>query len=343
MKFWENSPLERRISAGQIPLAEAEPCFAAKPGRMLAAYRADRRHSGLAKQLALAKQLRARCRDLVVLGARDSLQGAKALTRSCQEPGFVGLPASERGGRPRLHFVDERVDNDSLTGLLRLLASGGDSAPSWTLIETAEVAERHAPPPLRWASQVLRTRGADEPLRLAPPDSPDSPYDTGPLAKLLSDVTLISATAAGVNVIGWLEGQRDAFEAFQANDAACPVRRLAAARRLAKDGSESWHAWRRALEPWLRLLAPSIGAAARPGLVIHVAARNGREDSLQVSSTSAWDELERQRREARYALEEANDQPAVELELPDTSEHSLGQLVMCCRLSDWLACSRTSN
>ena len=71
----------------------------------------------------------------MVLGIGGSYMGARALMDACCEPYFKELSRGDRGGRPRMYFEGNNVDNDASQGLLRLLG-GGRVATSVEIIQT---------------------------------------------------------------------------------------------------------------------------------------------------------------------------------------------------------------
>ena len=60
----------------------------------------------------------------MVLGIGGSYMGARALMEGCCDPYFNELSRAERGGRPRMYFEGNNVDNDAASGLLKLLRAG---------------------------------------------------------------------------------------------------------------------------------------------------------------------------------------------------------------------------
>ena len=58
---------------------------------------------------------------VVVLGIGGSYMGARALFEACCHPYHNELSRADRGGRPRIYFEGNNVDNDAVQGLLDLL------------------------------------------------------------------------------------------------------------------------------------------------------------------------------------------------------------------------------
>jgi glucose-6-phosphate isomerase len=70
--------------------------------------------------LKAAKELAPTCDDLVVLGIGGSALGTIAVADAVLGPWWNALDATARGGRPRLHVLDN-VDPDEMDALLRRL------------------------------------------------------------------------------------------------------------------------------------------------------------------------------------------------------------------------------
>ena len=128
------------------PLAEArgsllaEPADTDLPRRLLAEYDTRRSESRLFAVLAEARRIRDLVDRLVVVsgGGHTSGGGIAAGTRllvdCCCHPFHDQLARGERGGRPRLTWIDGRFDNDRLHGLLDLIAPVG-RCPSDDLLD----------------------------------------------------------------------------------------------------------------------------------------------------------------------------------------------------------------
>jgi glucose-6-phosphate isomerase len=126
-----------KISAEKIPLDAG---FIELPERLLDEYREDRKNSELGQILSTAHRVKEQVDSVVVLGIGGSYMGARALMQCCREPYFNELSRSERGGRPRMYFAGNNVDNDELHGLLHLLrnqstcARAAGSDHRWALV-----------------------------------------------------------------------------------------------------------------------------------------------------------------------------------------------------------------
>jgi glucose-6-phosphate isomerase len=101
--------------------AEAQDQDIASPERMLTDYRRQRRTSELGRILAAAKRLRDSVDRVVIVGSHDDCSAAKALFEACCHPYHNEQGRGDRGGRPRIYFAGDDLDNDALHGLLDML------------------------------------------------------------------------------------------------------------------------------------------------------------------------------------------------------------------------------
>lgn len=100
---------------------DEELAFVARPDRMLAQYQKSRSDSELGHILALGKRLRDTVDRVVVLDGGGGLLGARALFDAGCHPYHNELSRGDRGGRPKIYFVEDTADNDMAQGLLDLL------------------------------------------------------------------------------------------------------------------------------------------------------------------------------------------------------------------------------
>ncbi len=82
--------------------------------------------------LKAAARIQNRVDRVVVLGIGGSYMGARALMECCCQPYFNEYSRAERGGRPRMYFEGNNVDNDWTQGLIHLLQS--DSEHPWSIV-----------------------------------------------------------------------------------------------------------------------------------------------------------------------------------------------------------------
>ncbi len=113
------------IAAEDQPLDTA---FVDLPERLLDEYEVARPTAEISAILKTARRLQGSVDRLVVLGIGGSYMGARALVECCCDPHINELPARERGGRPKVYFAGNNVDNDATQGLLHLLRATNDPA-----------------------------------------------------------------------------------------------------------------------------------------------------------------------------------------------------------------------
>lgn len=232
-------PEKQPLDAGFFPL----------PEKILAAYRADRETSELGRMLRTATQLAEQVDRVVVLGIGGSYMGARALMDACCQPYFNELDRGQRGGRPRMYFEGNNVDNDATQGLLHLLRGNGKPATRvedrWAIVvisksggtlETA-VAFRQFLAALRAS---CGERAADLPQLVVPvtgtsgklydlasalgcPEMFHVPDGVGGRFSVLSPVGLLPAALLGLDVIRLLEGAVAMNEHFRREPVATNV------------------------------------------------------------------------------------------------------------------------
>ena len=125
----------QQFESGQIP-DERQPLdagFMELPERMLEAYRTDRQSSELGRILETAQRIQQSVDRVVILGIGGSYMGARALMESCCQPYYNEYSRAERGGRPKIYYEGNNVDNDWSQGLLNLLRSQNDDMP-WSIV-----------------------------------------------------------------------------------------------------------------------------------------------------------------------------------------------------------------
>ena len=223
--------LELFGSGGDVPPEKAplDAGFHELPERILDEYQSDRENSELGRILKTAARLRDTVDKVVVLGIGGSYMGARALMESCCQPYFNELSRAERGGRPRMYFEGNNVDNDWSQGLLHFLQSnstGDGPEGKWAIVvisksggtlETAsafrqflkvleeKVGTENLPDlvvPVTGASGKLASL-ADE---LGCKDRYLVPDGVGGRFSVLSAVGLLPAAILGIDVVMLLEG-----------------------------------------------------------------------------------------------------------------------------------------
>ncbi len=209
------------------------------PERLLADYKAKRQESELGRVLAVAHRIREAVDRVVVLGIGGSYMGARALFEACCHPYHNELGRGDRGGRPKIYFEGNNVDNDATQGLLDLLGNGRPAKSiddRWAIVVisksggTLETAGA-----LRIFSSALKSSlGGDEKqlaqlivpitgkvsapgkeskllllsqaLGISDRDTFDIPDGVGGRFSILTAVGLLPAAIMGMNVIQLLEG-----------------------------------------------------------------------------------------------------------------------------------------
>lgn len=116
-------------SGGAVPAAKQplDAGFIDMPERILEEYRSRGDESELGQVLLTAKRLADEVDRVVILGIGGSYMGARALFEACCHPYYNELSRSQRGGRPRIYFEGNNVDNDATQGLLDLLGGKPDA------------------------------------------------------------------------------------------------------------------------------------------------------------------------------------------------------------------------
>ncbi|GIW95247.1 MAG: glucose-6-phosphate isomerase [Pirellulaceae bacterium] len=228
------------LRSGDVP-PEKQPLDAAfldMPERLLAEYQQRREQSELGRVLKIARRLQETVDRVVLLGIGGSYMGARALMEACCQPYFNELSRGQRGGKPRLYFEGNNVDNDAMRGLLELLGAGRPArslddrwaiivvSKSGTTLETAVA--------FRIFLQALETSVGSERLAdlVVPITGPGSklaqmcqalgcqdilpvPEGVGGRFSVLSAVGLLPAAVLGINVVALLEGAAAMTEHFR--------------------------------------------------------------------------------------------------------------------------------
>lgn len=235
----------RLYESGTIP-AEKQPLDAAffpLPEKLLAEYEASRGNraaSELGRILITAERLRDAVDRVVVLGIGGSYMGARALMDACCLPYHNEFSRAERGGRPRMYFEGNNLDNDASQGLLRLLG-GNRRATSledrWAIVvisKSGGTLETAAA--FRQFLRALRgscTGDAAELARLVVPVTGSTgklfelakaigcaelfpvPDGVGGRFSVLSAVGLLPAAILGLDVVKLLQGAAEMNEHFR--------------------------------------------------------------------------------------------------------------------------------
>ncbi|MFZ5829649.1 MAG: glucose-6-phosphate isomerase, partial [Planctomycetota bacterium] len=196
------------------------------PDRMLRERRGE-----LDQIVAAANRLAKDCDRVVVLGIGGSYMGARAMFEACCHPYHNEVPRQRRGGRPRLYFEGNNVDNDSVQGLLDLLEGEKDWAimvisKSGGTLETAaafriflECLRRSLGDDAKLKDRVVAITGEKGGLRelskaLGCRDVFAIPEGVGGRFSVLSPVGLLPGALLGLDIVGMLEGAAAINDSF---------------------------------------------------------------------------------------------------------------------------------
>jgi glucose-6-phosphate isomerase len=239
-KLWESG---RNVPKNKVPLDAG---FIGLPDRLLANYRQLHHTSELGRILATARRLRDAVDRVVVLGIGGSYMGARALFEACCHPYHNEQSRAERGGRPRIYFEGNNVDNDAAQGLLDLVGRGRPTTgvdDRWAILvisksggtlETAAAFRIYlnalsaacGGDASRVADLVVPVTGKEGRLRnlaraLAVPESEifDIPDGVGGRFSIFTAVGLLPAAVLGLDIVKLLEGAAAMNARFR--EAAC--------------------------------------------------------------------------------------------------------------------------
>ena len=261
--FLPETGLSRADMSGLLPqlkavraevLSDGSPAaaFIELPKRLLSDYLAKRRDSEIGRILAAAKRQTERVDRVIVVGDSNSCLAARMLFEACCHPFHNELGRGDRGGKPRLYFLDRGFDNDATQGLLDLVGHGRRTVTideRWGLLvvdsfnpeptataghadgqshETA-AALRSFLGPLRdscggdataLARLIVPVVAASGPLRdmaksLGCPDVPPIPSGAGEGLAIFTAATILLAAVLGLDVMRLLEGAAAMTERFR--------------------------------------------------------------------------------------------------------------------------------
>lgn len=214
--------------------------FVDLPKRMLDDLQQHGEDSEIAKIREAADRLAGEVDRVVVLGIGGSYMGARALFEAICHPYYNELSREQRGGRPRIYFEGNNVDNEAVRGLLDLVSqpSGTRVEDRWGIIvisksgstlETAvafrlfvdalrkacggnaeQMARRIAAVTSRDSQlwQLSRALGVQEQNLFTYPD------DVGGRFSVLTSVGLLPAAAMGLDIESVLKGAAAMTERF---------------------------------------------------------------------------------------------------------------------------------
>lgn len=214
-------------AAGADVPAEKEPLdagFHLLPDRLLAELADKGADSELARLKATADRIAGECGSVVVLGIGGSYMGARALLESCCHPYYNEVPAEKRGGRPRVYFEGNNVDNDAATGLIELLKSRDEPWAAVVISKSGGTLETAAATRI-FLRELADSAGAKLTERFVPvtgksgklfdlstalgaPDIYEVPDGVGGRFSVLSAVGLLPAALMGLDIEKLLAGAK---------------------------------------------------------------------------------------------------------------------------------------
>jgi glucose-6-phosphate isomerase len=329
--------------------------FLGLPDRLLTDYGTTRPQSELFAILREARRVRETVDRVVVIGGAG-IVGARAIFEACCHPFHNELGRGERGGRPRLSFAADDLDNDVAQGLLDLVAPhgrsrGDDLLDRWALVvvneggsaETATVFRAALRDAVGGDERLLADRvvsitratglGAAAVVRGGCPEAFTIPAGVRGGFAVFTAVGLLPASIAGCDVVRLLEGAAAMNRRFrEAPVADNPVLQFAAVSRIAAAGSgaegrgvASTSRQLTAVAAWCDRLRPaSVGTvgAGRGVPPASLAVAEWRRDRLVLPSPGP------------AAAGQGGDGGATaEIHLPRLDEHAVGQLLQMLMLA----------
>jgi len=326
--------------------------------RTLADYDTARPASDLFAILAAARVIRDSVDRLVVVAGGTIGPAARLLAASCCHPFHDQLPRGERGGRPRLSWLDGRSDNDMIQGLLDLVAghagSPSDDLPDrWALMPVdcpaddcrqeavvrlllEQLAMSLAGDRRRLAERIVPVTAAGG--ALAPLTEPfacrwsfPANAEAQTLTAAFSAATLLPAAVAGIDVVRFLKGAAAMLQRFREAplDTNPPLldAALALTERRRRQGGERrfagpQQAGRQGGGGWLLELADWLAGERRPDPL-----------AAAVVTRVVAAEPRRDRLELPPAAEDDLAAVASVIHLPRIDEHAVGQLLQLLILS----------
>lgn len=353
---------EAAIAAHADRLAAIRDRLAAAPtsvdlaARVLDEYDTRRPESGLFAILAAARRIRDAVDRLVVVAGGGIAPATRLLVATCCHPFHDQLARGERGGRPRLSWLDGAAGNDEIRGLLDVVTSAGgpidDLLDRWAImaIDVPRDDPRQAAIVELLLAALAEAAGHDHArvaVRFVPVTAPGSrvagiaasfPGDTTftALAELggpqgvFTAAGLLPAAVAGIDVVRILKGAAAMLQRFaEAPVAENPA--LVDAAIGCQAATAEGRPGRTFVGPgrWLAELAAWQGEfrprpAGRAALVTAVTPGAPRRDRLASAGGAPWPEP---------AADKAQREADVVIGLPRLDEHAIGQLLQLLVLS----------
>ncbi len=303
----------------------ADPAGLDLAARLLADYDTRRPASELFAILGQARRIRDAVDRVVVVADGEIGPATRLVVATCCHPFHEQLSRGDRGGRPRMAWLDPAAGNDEIQGLLDLLvASPGphdDLLDRWALVVVGGAAVDAAPPAAILHDRLEAAVGGDRDKMATRLVRLGGGLETG--TGVFTAAGLLPASIVGIDVVRLLKGaaamlQRFAEAPAEANPPlldAVVARRAATAGRPGRllDGPGGWlgelSAWHRSLR------SEPPGAAA---IVTRVTSGEPRRDLLPG---------------LRVAAAEPTVVADTQIDLPRLDEHAIGQLLQLLILS----------
>lgn len=363
---WERSVQGlREFRTSTTPSGEHH--FASRPYALLHEYSQRRSESVLGNVFRVANRIHASVDSVVVLCNRDTALGARAISQACCQPYWNHLSRAERGSKPRLFFIDEKSDNDTLQGLLYMLGTHrphrthrphpADSLQeAWALVVLDHDGLSHETPrPLNPLIHALRHCIGEDPVRLAqrviavaPLDSPTADRvraagatdlfacsDEHPALQGLGPYGLLPAALLGINVMEILAGANWISEQVShgASDRNPLLRFLQIQARYGMLSTPIDARVRNpSLEAW-RLWHQTTqriiapGSATMPQCEVDIVVDKPRFDPIPWNDSDPFPKLLHHSVDERTCEQRINRSPVIEIHLSELDELHVGQLM----------------
>ena len=340
---WSPGPLADRLAAIRDRLVAAPGDLGLAP-RTLEEYDTRRPESRLFAILTAARRIRETVDRVVIVAGGSIGPATRLLAASCCHPFHDQLPRGERGGRPRLSWLDGRSGNDRLQGLLDVVAPPGvpradDLLDRWAILPVAVppadprqnqietiLLERLAAAvnadPARLAERVVPVaagpgEGVTLAERLGCPRAFTAEAAVASAAGVFTAGGLLPAAVAGIDVVQLLKGAAAMLRRFAEAPLADnpPVIDGALAFEAARSGRATGRlflgddAWVSLLGEWHAAVRPAAPGAA--AVVTRLGSGEPRRDRL---------------------VEPPPAEPPV-ISLPRVDEHAIGQLLQLLMLA----------
>lgn len=334
-----------------------------RPTALLEQYSQHRSNSVVGHLFHVANRIHATVDSVVVLCRADAALGAQAIAQACTQPYWNHLSRAERGSKPRIFFIDDQSDNDSIQGLLHLLGAHRPTTRSshpedWALVVlSAEDEPDNAMWQLEPLLNALKGQCANEAEQLAQRVIAVAPsrgsiaeqvralgsrdvypcYEEPAPLQCFGPLGLLPATLLGVNIMELLAGASWMSKHFHtaALDENLVLRFLGWQARFASVGTvdDQIHLWNPGLEAWLRWQHALVPCGELPATRprgqrdIYIVIDRPKFDPIHFADgTTAPDRLQQQVDQHEALLKKANI-PRAAIHLGELDELHVGQLM----------------